>query len=193
MGTEQAVDMDALSEMLRASKDASYGVETIVDGITFKSQLEAAWYETFRDETRLQVFYEPIRYRREIVRDDGVSYFVKYTPDFVLAPQGRKVRVGKNVSQSRYRGLVHVECKPTVQEPENLLQIVSDPVVLLCGYPDDRPQAYVVESKLEFRGRKRWELEYRAYHMYGGDWKQAVIDAATGDWRQRRSVRRIGA
>jgi hypothetical protein len=118
---------------------------------------------------------------------------VTYIPDFVLAPQDRILpHESRRIRQRHLRGLVHVECKPTVEDPQNLLQLVPAPVVLLCGYPHDSPHAFVVSTRLEFRGRKQWRVEGRVFHPYGSDWQQAVIDAATGDWRERPSVERIG-
>jgi hypothetical protein len=52
MGTGTRLDVGALNGAL-ARMQNTYGAPTRIGGIEFRSKLEALWYQTFMDETRL--------------------------------------------------------------------------------------------------------------------------------------------
>ncbi len=166
-----------------------------VDGVTYKSQLEAKWAVEFaRLFPGLVAVYEKARYRVRYPRPKGQYGVINlgYRPDFVLVPNGTTLRPGLD---GRYKGMCHVELKPEVMNPENLLHLVGAPMVLICGYPDDVNKAAFIVFSESYRPKNPNVRPRRVFYPFGSDIVGAVLAWHRGDFdgmlHDRRALTRI--
>lgn len=135
---------------------APYGRETRVGKITFKSMLEAKWYEVLRAPRGSYPVYEKFVYRYDGQDEEGYARHCQWRPDFVLFKSRRFARAATENWQCA--GCPHIEVKPTEDEPPNQMWTYSGPIVQICGYPDSAPTFFIVTYERRVwhnaRGRK---------------------------------------
>lgn len=138
-----SLDVNLVNKLLANN---SGGVRTIVDGIEFRSKLEAMWWTRLHELLpKWHVLYEPGTFAGKI-RNGGLVF--NYTPDFALLspatePPKRKSSRFYNLLRQR---AVFVEAKPeslTNEQIPNNIWMAGD-IVLIQGYPDSAPKIDVV-------------------------------------------------